>query len=267
MKRSKMTQVNISDLRQFIERYVEDETARSDVGGWWRKPLLASAPIDHRFDILPEIVMPGHLHPRDLLKTAESVVVFFIPFKKKLVKENRPGERPCRDWGVAYVQTNDLINRAADALAEFLLAGGHASGVTPATHNFDEAQLMAPWSHKHLAHLCGLGRFGTHCMIITPSGCCGRLGSFVTEADLGDHPLIESEEACLLKAGQPCGKCMQRCPVSALEENDFARRECWDRLNENRRSLEYFSDLPESTHVCAKCAVMLPCSFVNPLVA
>jgi epoxyqueuosine reductase QueG len=260
-----MTQATISELRRFIETYVEEEPARSGIEGWWRKPLLVSGSIDDRFDILPEIVMDGHLHPCDLLKTARSVVVFFIPFVKKLVKENRPGERPSRDWGVAYVQTNNLINRAADALAEFLKAKGHASGVTPATHNFDEKQLMAPWSHKHLAHLCGLGRFGTHCMIITPAGCCGRLGSFVTDAELGDHPLMNTQEACLLKAGQPCGKCMQRCPVRALDENDFARRKCWDRLNENRRDLEYFSDLPESTHVCAKCAVMLPCSFGKPL--
>jgi epoxyqueuosine reductase QueG len=260
-----MAQVDITELRRFIETYVEEEPERSGISGWWRQPLLVSASIDDRFDILPEIAMDGHLHPHDLLRSAKSVVVFFIPFVEKLVKENRPGERPSRDWGVAYVQTNDLINRAANALAGYLKAGGYESGVTPATHNFDEKQLMAPWSHKHLAYLCGLGRFGTHHMIITPTGCCGRLGSFVTDAELGDHPLMTSQEACLLKAGQPCGKCMQRCPVDAFGEKEYARRNCWERLKENRRTLEYFADLPASTHVCAKCAVMLPCSFANPV--
>jgi hypothetical protein len=29
--------------------------------------------------------------------------------------------------------------------------------------------------------------------------------------------------------------------------------------------LEYLSDLPESTHVCGKCAALVPCSFKNPV--
>ena len=67
-------------------------------------------------------------------------------------------------------------------------------------------------------------------------------------------------------AGPSCGKCIEACPVQALKEDDFNRRRCWDRLNENRRSLNYFSDLPETTHVCAKCAAIMPCSFKNLVV-
>jgi len=87
----------------------------------------------------------------------------------------------------------------------------------------------------------------------------------VTEAELGNHPLIDTGEACLLKAGRKCGKCMEACPVQALGEKGFDRRGCWDRLNENRRTLDYFGDLPETTHVCGKCAAMMPCSFKNPV--
>jgi epoxyqueuosine reductase QueG len=124
---------------------------------------------------------------------------------------------------------------------------------------------MARWSHKHLGYLAGLGRFGTHRMLITPAGCAGRLGSLVTEAELGDHPLIRTKEACLLKAGKKCGKCMKACPVQALEQDGFDRHRCWNRLNENRHTLASFSDLPLSTHVCGKCAALMPCSFKNPL--
>ena len=259
--------VTVDVLRKFAEKFVEQEPGRLGTGGWWQTPLLATAPIDSRFDQLPLIAADDHLHPRDLLPTAKSVIVFYIPFKKELVKENRKGDRPCRNWGVAYVQTNDLIGRLSRALGDWLTEKGFKSGLTPATHNFDEAKLMARWSHKHLAHLVNLGRFGVHHMMITPVGCTGRLGSLVSEVEPGEHPLIQSEEACLLKAGKECGQCIKACPVEALSVDGFDRKRCWDRLKENRRDLDYLSDLPESTHVCGKCAALIRCSFKNPVSA
>ncbi len=259
--------ITVGALRKFIEAFIEQESKQLKTEGWWQAPLLATAPIDSRFNQLPRMAAENHLHPHDLLTTAKSIIVFYIPFRKELVKENRKGDRPCRDWGLAYVQTNDLIGRLSEAIGEWLTGKGFESGLTPATHNFDEVKLMARWSHKHLAHLVNLGRFGVHHMLITPVGCTGRLGSLVTEADLGEHALITTDEACLLKAGNKCGKCVEACPVTALSENGFERKRCWDRLNENRRTLEYFSDLPESTHVCGKCAALMPCSFKNPVSA
>ncbi len=259
--------VTVDVLRKFAEKFVEQEPGRLGTVGWWQTPLLATAPIDSRFDQLPLIAADDHLHPRDLLPTAKSVIVFYIPFKKELVKENRKGDRPCRNWGVAYVQTNDLIGRLSRALGDWLTERGFKSGLTPATHNFDEAKLMARWSHKHLAHLVNLGRFGVHHMMITPVGCTGRLGSLVSEVEPGEHPLIQTEEACLLKVGKECGHCIKACPVEALSVDGFDRKRCWDRLNENRRDLDYLSDLPESTDVCGKCAALMPCSFKNPVSA
>ena len=255
----------VDDLRRVAAKFVADESGRLGTAGWWRPPLLATAPVDARFEMLPRIAADDHLHPGDLLPTARSVIVFFIPFRKDLVRENRKGDRPCRNWGLAYVQTNDLINRLSQYLGDLLNRQGFQCGLTPATHNFNEAKLMARWSHKHLGHLVNLGRFGTHHMLITPAGCTGRLGSLVTEAELGEHPLIETREACLLKAGKACGLCIEVCPVEALKTNGFERRRCWQRLKDNRAAIDYFFDLPESTHVCGKCAAMMPCSFGNPV--
>ncbi len=259
--------VSVDELTEFAQTYVAREPGRLGADGWWQTPLLATAPVDSRFDQLPQIAADNHVLPQDLLSTARAVIVFFIPFKKDLVTENRKGDRPCLNWGRAYVQTNDLIGRLTQALGDLLAARGFKSGLTPATHNFDEIKLMARWSHKHLAYLVNLGRFGIHHMLITPAGSAGRLGSLVTEAELGDHPLIETSAACLLKAGKTCGQCINACPVGALSEDRFERRRCWDRLTENQRTLAYFSDLPESTHVCGKCVALMPCSFKNPVAA
>jgi len=261
-----MGDISIETLRQKLETFVAAELQEPDANQFWESPIMASATVDDRFAILPEIAMDEHLLPCDLLARARSVLVFFIPFQKWLVKENREGERPSRNWGLAYVQTNELIERACRALSDLLEAKGYQSKQMPATHNFNAKKLMARWSHKHLGHLAGLGRFGTHCMLITPKGCCGRFGSLVTEAELGDHPLISSKHACLLKAGKKCGKCVERCPVGALERDAFDRRKCWDRLNENYKTLDFFADLPGTTDVCGKCAAMMPCSFTNPVI-
>lgn len=259
--------ITVESLRTFARQYVALEPERLKTAGFWQTPLLTTASIDDRFAQLPEIAAADHLHPHDLLPSAKSIIVFFIPFKKDLVKKNYGGDRPCRNWGLAYAQTNDLIGRLSQALGDLLAEHGFESGLTPATHNFDEVKLMARWSHKHLAHLAGVGRFGIHHMLITPAGCAGRLGSLATTADLGDHPLIETDEACLTKAGKECGQCIKACPVNAISETDFDRRRCWDRLNDNYKVLDYFSDLPESTHVCGKCAAVMPCSFKNPILA
>jgi len=259
--------LTVDELRNFAKTFVAREPDRLKTDGWWRTPLLATARADSRFDELPRIAADDHMLPRDLLPDVRSVIIFYLPFKKELVKENRHGDRPCRNWGLAYVDTNNLIERLSRAIGDLLNDRGFKSALTPATHNFDEDKLMARWSHKHLAHLAGLGRFGVHHMLITPMGCTGRLGSLVSEAELGDHPLVDTREACLHKAGKECVQCIKACPVAALSEHGFERRLCWNRLNENRRVLDYLDDLPESTDVCGKCVALMPCSFKNPVAA
>jgi len=249
------------DLRKLIEEAVSSYSSRANTCNWWRKPLLVTAKADHRFDILPRIASETHLLPSRLLPSAKSVIVFFIPFVEDLLKENREGKFPCRNWGLAYEATNRLIGVIADHLQEILKAHGYGSALTPATHNFDEVKLMAQWSHKHLGYIAGLGRFGVNAQLITPSGCAGRLGSLVTEADLGDHPLVEARELCLHKAGHECLECVKRCPVGAVGETGIDRRRCFTRLNVNLHHTRALAGLEETTHVCGKCVVGLPCSY------
>ncbi len=254
----------IAELRRLAVDFVAAYPSRQGEKPIWRRPLLATALVDRRFERLREMAAPDHLLPGDLLPGARSVVVFFVPFTASLAEENHPGPFPCRNWGLAYQATNRLIEKLCGAIRDHLEKQGHRCALTPATHNFDPRRLMARWSHKHLAYLCGLGRFGINAQFITPAGCAGRLGSLATTAPLGDHPLVGEAELCLHKRGHDCLQCAARCPVQAVTLEGIDRRRCWKRLIFNLEKGPTLSGLESSTHVCGKCQVNLPCSLAIP---
>lgn len=256
--------VKPDDLRSLVEAYAADYPGGTGERGPWRKPLLATARADERFRILPRIAAPDHALPQDLLPSAKSVVVFFIPFVKELAVENHKGDIPCRNWGLAYESTNRLINSLCRHISAYLEERGFAVVLTPATHNFDHVRLVSRWSHKHLGYLAGLGRFGVNAQFITPSGCAGRLGSLVTDADLGDSPLVSEKELCLHKNGFKCLVCVDRCPVGAVSTDGINRQLCWERLQSNLSETAELAGLEGTTHVCGKCQVLVPCSLKVP---
>lgn len=257
--------VTPEELRGFIENYVMDYQKITEEKNLWRSPLLVTAKADSRFDILPQIAADDHVFPKDLLATGRSVIVLFVPFIKDLAKENHKGDIPCRNWGLAYESTNILINDLCGQIKLFLEDAGYKSALVPATHNFDHKKLMARWSHKHLGYIAGLGRFGVNAQFITPSGCTGRLGSLVTEADFEDSPLVMEKELCLHKNGHKCLVCVRRCPIGAVsEKTGIDRKKCWARLQSNLMETQELAGLKETTHVCGKCQVVVPCSFKIP---
>jgi len=257
--------MNFDNLSQLLTDYVSAYPTRRNQIAIWRPPLMACAPADDRFLRLKEITVPDHALPRDLLHEAKSVVVWFIPFKRHIQRDNAGGRRPALSWGRAYASTNELIDHIGAALKAAIENCGGKAALTPATHNFDKKRLVSLWSHKHLGHLIGLGRYGTHCQLITPAGCSGRMGSLVTDLHLGDHPLVTADELCLQKAGKTCGKCIQACPVSALSADGLDRAACFSRLRENYHLLMAPDGLPDTTDVCAKCQVGMPCSLKSPI--
>jgi epoxyqueuosine reductase len=253
------------DLSQWLIDFVAAYPEKYNQIAIWREPIMACAPADNRFQRLKEITVPDHALPQDLLPGAKTVVVWFIPFKPHLQMDNTGSERPSLSWGRAYLSTNDMIDRAGSAMKVMMEDNAGKVALTPATHNFDKERLVSLWSHKHLGHLIGLGRYGTNCQLITPAGCSGRMGSLVTDLDLGDHPLVAADELCLVKAGKKCGKCIEACPINALSEDGMDRAACYARLRENYHLLMEPDGLPDTTDVCAKCQVGMPCGLESPL--
>ncbi len=227
----------------------------------WRNLLLAVASAeDPLFPRLRTVAAPEHAMPPDLLPGARSVLVFFIPFTRKLGQENsREPTFAARSWAQAYVLTNQLIQAVNEKLSAAIRERGFEASVTPATHNFDEERLVSGWSHKHVGFIAGLGTFGSHHWLITEAGCCGRLGSLVTTMPLPATPR-PAVEYCLVKAGRKCGGCIKRCRYEALFPDGFDRQACYRQCLVNDA---HFADLP-LVDVCGKCGCDVPCSYGIP---
>ncbi len=229
----------------------------------YRTPLVGFARADDPgFARLQEVVGRGHLLPQDLLPGASAVVAFFVPFREELVRLQREDRFVNRAWAEAYIETNRLIYDICGMLAGKLAGNGIRAAWQQPTHNFDRSTLVSPWSHKHVAFLCGLGSFGRNQMLITASGCAGRLGSLVLDAGLPAAPVgsvAPSPELCLAKAGRSCDACIRRCPSGALTETGLDKRSCFKYLQHvNKR----FQDLGHCL-VCGKCATG-PCALKAP---
>jgi epoxyqueuosine reductase QueG len=252
----------VSEIAKLITDLVVKRVACAGTVTPYRAPLVAFARADDpRFDELPRLI-PGHLHPRDLLPAARSVCAFFLPFDPAVVRGNARGEQASEAWARAYVETNALLAGICAALGEEL--GQHGVGVAwePPTHNFDPVRLVSAWSHKSIAAITGLGQFGHHHMLITKAGCAGRLGSVVLDLEAPRAPerecAIESETApeplCTYNRG--CRTCIRRCPAGALTEQGLDRARCYAQcLANDARLAQWLAD------VCGKCATG-PCAIL-----
>lgn len=229
---------------------------------YWRQPLVGVAAADDPlFSMLKQVVDAEHAMPEDLLTGAKSVIAFFLPFKRELGRENNAFDKLASEsWADCYVSTNTLITEISTRIQEQATAWGFRCALTPATHNFQPDKLISLWSHRHVAYIAGLGKFGHNNLLITESGCCGRLGSLTSDIPL--HPTLRSEgEFCLAKAGKECMKCAAKCKYGALFEDHFDRFACYAQLMKND---EHYKEYP-LTDVCGKCACELPCSYTNPV--
>ncbi|MGO9146840.1 MAG: epoxyqueuosine reductase [Desulfomonilia bacterium] len=245
-------------LKQAVAGYISSGPVQSA----WKDPLIGFANAeDPLFKHLKRFAHPGHLLPADLLKGAKSVIVYFLPYTEAIVSSNVHGESPSRQWAYAYSQTNGLIAIIHSELTTLLESKGYRACTIPPTHNFDPVSLMSAWSHRHAAYIAGLGTFGLNRLLITENGCCGRIGSLVTDLELTPDKAINGNH-CLYFQNGSCAVCLERCPCDALQKDTFDRRKCYERLLENESHL----NLEGRSDVCGKCSCGLPCSLQNPVI-
>ncbi len=246
------------NIKKMLKTYVE---AYNKVQSTWEKPLVAYAHAqDPLFGELKKAVSPTHAMPNDFLEDAKTVITFFLPFTKSVVESNHKGKHASKDWAVAYIETNELIHALNIHIQEELEKLRYRSTIIPATHNFDEEELMSDWSHRHVAYIAGLGKFGLNNMLITKKGCCGRVGSIITNAAI-EPTKPSKKEHCLYKKKGTCKKCVKRCVNASLTVESYNRHLCYEMCLENAK---IHADLGLAD-VCGKCLVNVPCSYKNPV--
>ena len=242
-----------------IEKFIADFSRTSSIS--WGRPIFGYARADDPlFARLKEIVRPTHELPQDFLEEARTIITYFLPFEEEVVKSNEEGHYSSKLWGIAYIETNRLINEINKYLKSELTKMGFRTAYVPATHNFDEETLMSDWSHRSAAYIAGVGTFGLNHMLITENGCCGRIGSLVTDLEVEPTPRY-SKELCLYRADGSCGRCVKKCVNEALYFEGLDRHRCHKMLLENGERL---NDLESLADVCGKCMVGVPCSLGIP---
>ena len=239
---------------------IEQAIAGHPGRGTWRTPLVACADADDPlFDRIREVSHPGHLLPCDLLDGARTVITYFLPFSLEIIASNRTGRYQSSEWARAYIETNALITSINTGISSFLVSHGLMAATIAPTHNFDPETLLSPWSHRHAAYIAGLGTFGINRMLITDQGCCGRIGSLVTDAAIQADSRPE-QEYCTFKTDGSCGACVKRCPSGALKKGGFDRHVCYEALLINEQRYLHIG----RADACGKCLCGLPCSEKRP---
>jgi epoxyqueuosine reductase QueG len=250
-----------AEIKSWLNSFVTDYQNRKDVVTEWKEPLIAFADAnDPLFLKLKEAVSETHSLPNELLENARTVITYFIPFEERIAISNRDLEISSKEWAHAYVETNNLIAEVNIFLSKILKSSGYETKIMPATHNFNEKELLSDWSHKHVAYIAGLGDFGLHKMLITERGCCGRLGSLITSAKI-EPTTRTNNEYCLYFHNQSCMKCVEKCVFDALSIENFDRHKCYNKCLENAKIYAHLG----LVDVCGKCVSVVPCSFRNPV--
>lgn len=252
---------NNEDIRNLIEDFVGEYEEKKYCSTMWKKPIVAFADAnDFLFKDLKTIIDRSHKMPNELLPNARSIISYFIPFYESVGKSNEDGLIASQEWAISYIETNQLIVDLNEFMKQELNKMGIESYIIPPTHNFDEEKLISWWSHKHVAYIAGLGKFGLHKMIITDKGCCGRLGSIITNMRCEANKR-KVEEYCLYFHNKSCGRCIEKCLFNALKIDEFDRKKCYNICLKNAKRYSRLG----LADVCGKCVVSLPCSYVNPV--
>lgn len=241
------------ELKNKIETIIKNTVENSDTETRYREPIIGFASTtDPIFMEIKQIVGLHHLNPKEIFPEAKTVVAFFLPFDKELVKQNLKSG-VVKESIQASVDTSHLIKEINEKIKTELAKDGVTAIVPKAIFDYKNKGFNVSWSHKSAAYAAGIGTFGVNQMLITKAGCAGRIGSLLISAEIPPTPRPK-EEFCRHKRGEKCLVCVDRCQSGALTSNGFDKEKCFMQLQED---IKAYPELNQ--HGCGKCTTG-PCT-------
>jgi len=199
-----------------------------DLGKQWGADMVGIAPVD-RFHSAPKMT-----HPSAILPSATCVIVIAVRYPKATVEGwgKPPSESMYLFQSVQSNMTGVVTPMIQHQLYLMLEDAGHlavpvsASGYWRYRDYRDvKGGFRADFSHRHAAVAAGLGEFGIQGLFISPRfGTRQRLTSIITDAPLEPDDLYSGDPIC-----DRCMKCVEACPVAALDPERTAKIEIGDK--------------------------------------
>jgi epoxyqueuosine reductase len=178
-------------------------------------PLVGFAPADRWDEPLFEPWVPEEFRPRSIFPETRTVIVIGLPVSLPVVDT-----APSIWYHELYRTVNTLLDQDGYRIASGLTAQGFPSVWVPrdgyGSISVLKEKPIAFFSHRHAAYLAGLGNFGINNALLTPAfGPRVRFASILTAADIPPDPILE-EPLCTR-----CQRCVDACPVKALDGMDY----------------------------------------------
>jgi len=174
-------------------------------------PALAAVPVDR-------IRAPAGRHPRDLLRSAKSLVVFGKPMSVEIFSLSAR-----RTSNELYALARE-VDTVAKELAVALQSEGHRSLPVPTflPMRIDKGRLKGVLSLKHCAADAGLGELGMNTLLINPEhGNRLVLAAVATEWEVDRSPEYPSRTLCT-----GCRRCIEACPARAIGPEGVDQLSC-----------------------------------------
>ncbi len=226
-----------------------------------------------------------HLTPREVLSlglqqkglevnnqpSPVSVIVWALPMTQETRKSMRKEvQLSSLRWNYTRWYGQNFNDNLAREIARLIEGFGYIAVIPTLEDFFKNSENTSNWSIRHVAYLAGLGTFGLNHGFITQKGISVRLNSLVTNVPFcASRKIHENHLAnCLFYQNSTCGKCMQRCPVSAISTSGLDKHKCYDYIV-NQLPLLLKEQGKEgyvgSNPSCGLCYTKIPCEETIPV--